>query len=72
MIRGDLDWIVMKALEKDRNRRYGSPGSFAEEVARYLNNEPVTAHRQQCRIGYENTSDEIKWPLRWALCYSLP
>ena len=42
MIRGDLDWIVMKALEKDRNRRYGSPSSFAEEVARYLNNEPVT------------------------------
>jgi tetratricopeptide (TPR) repeat protein len=42
-IRGDLDWIVMKSLEKDRNRRYGSPASFAEEVARYLNNEPVTA-----------------------------
>ena len=41
-IRGDVDWIVMKALEKDRNRRYGSPSSFAEEVARYLDNEPVT------------------------------
>src|SRR4051812_44567183 len=29
LLAGDLDWIVMKALEKDRNRRYASPGSFA-------------------------------------------
>ena len=42
-IRGDLDWIVMKALEKDRNRRYESPGSLGADVDRTLNDEPVEA-----------------------------
>ncbi len=42
-LRGDLDWIVMKALEKDRNRRYESAGAFAADVQRYLNDEPVLA-----------------------------
>ena len=42
-LRGDLDWIVMKALEKDRNRRYETANAFAEDVKRYLNNEPVKA-----------------------------
>ncbi len=43
MVRGDLDWIVMKALEKDRNRRYETASGFAEDVRRHLANEPVTA-----------------------------
>ena len=42
-IRGDLDWIVMKALEKDRARRYETPASFAEDVVRYLDDKPVEA-----------------------------
>ena len=42
-VRGDLDWIVMKALDKDRNRRYASPGEFAEEIGRYLNGEAILA-----------------------------
>ena len=42
-LRGDLDWIVMKALDKDRNRRYESANSFALDVGRYLANEPVEA-----------------------------
>ncbi len=42
-LRGDLDWIVMKALEKDRRRRYDTPNGFAEDVARYLRDEPVLA-----------------------------
>jgi len=42
-LRGDLDWIVMKALEKDRSRRYGSPSELAADVRRYLRNEPVEA-----------------------------
>src|SRR5262249_42310164 len=41
--RGELDWIVMKALEKDRNRRYESASAFAADVQRYLNNEAVQA-----------------------------
>ncbi len=43
LIRGDLDWIVMKALEKDRTRRYDSASAFAADIERYLNNEPVLA-----------------------------
>ena len=42
-LRGELDWIVMKALEKDRNRRYGSPSALAEDLQRYLDGEPVLA-----------------------------
>jgi tetratricopeptide (TPR) repeat protein len=42
-VRGELDWIVMKCLEKDRNRRYESAGSLARDVERYLNDEPVQA-----------------------------
>jgi hypothetical protein len=42
-IRGDLDWIVMKCLEKDRNRRYESAGSLAEDVRRFLAGEPIQA-----------------------------
>jgi non-specific serine/threonine protein kinase/serine/threonine-protein kinase len=42
-LRGDLDWIVMKALEKDRTRRYGSPSELSADVERYLRDEPVEA-----------------------------
>jgi serine/threonine protein kinase/Flp pilus assembly protein TadD len=43
LFRGELDWIVMKALEKDRNRRYESASAFAADVQRYLADEPVLA-----------------------------
>lgn len=43
VVRGELDWIVMKSLEKDRNRRYESAHSFAADVQRYLDDEPVQA-----------------------------
>lgn len=43
LLTGDLDWIAMKALEKDRNRRYGTPSELAADIRRYLNNEPITA-----------------------------
>src|SRR5262249_14127226 len=42
-LRGELDWIVMRALEKDRNRRYESASVFACDVQRYLDDEPVQA-----------------------------
>ena len=42
-LRGDLDWIVMKAIEKDRSRRYDSPADFAADIRRHLNHEPVLA-----------------------------
>src|SRR6266516_3954172 len=43
LVRGELDWIVMKTLEKDRNRRYETANGFAADVQRYLNDEPVQA-----------------------------
>src|SRR6202521_317818 len=43
LVRGELDWIVMKCLEKDRNRRYETANGFAADVQRYLADEPVLA-----------------------------
>ncbi len=42
-VRGDLDWITMKAMEKDRTRRYNSPKEMADDLRRHLSNEPVLA-----------------------------
>jgi serine/threonine protein kinase len=43
LLRGDLDWIVMKALEKNRNRRYETASGLALDIQRHLHNEPVFA-----------------------------
>jgi non-specific serine/threonine protein kinase/serine/threonine-protein kinase len=42
-LRGDLDWITMNALEKDRTRRYSSPSDLAADIQRHLSHEPVMA-----------------------------
>src|SRR5579883_1119866 len=44
LLKNELDWIVMKALEKDRARRYETANGFAADVQRYLTGEPVQAH----------------------------
>jgi eukaryotic-like serine/threonine-protein kinase len=44
LLRNELDWIVMKALEKDRSRRYETANGFATDVLRYLSGEAVQAH----------------------------
>ena len=51
LLAGELDWIVMKALEKDRNRRYSTPGDFAEDVERYLRQEAILARPPS--LGYK-------------------
>ncbi|MHC4539552.1 MAG: hypothetical protein ACYS74_07195 [Planctomycetota bacterium] len=43
LVRGDLDWIVMKSLEKDRTHRYNAAAELVADIARHLNNEPVLA-----------------------------
>src|SRR5262249_35135529 len=43
LVRGELDWIMMKALDKDRNRRYETANALAMDVQRYLTDEPVLA-----------------------------
>jgi non-specific serine/threonine protein kinase/serine/threonine-protein kinase len=49
-LRSDLDWITMKALEKDRARRYGSPSEMAADLVRHLKDEPVLAGAPS--VGY--------------------
>jgi tetratricopeptide (TPR) repeat protein len=49
-VRGDLDWVVMKCLEKDRNRRYESASGLAQDIERYLADEHVLA-RPPSRLG---------------------
>ncbi len=51
MLKGDLGWIAMKALEKDRERRYGSPAELAVDIRRFLNNEPIQA--RPASAGYQ-------------------
>src|SRR5262249_13013113 len=43
LVRGELDWIVMKCLEKERNRRYETPSALAQDIEHYLHDEPVRA-----------------------------
>ena len=43
LLRGDLDWIVMKCLEKDRTRRYETANGLAADIQRHLEGEPVIA-----------------------------
>jgi len=42
-LRGDLDWITLKALERERDRRYSSPAEFAADLSRYLRDVPIAA-----------------------------
>ncbi len=51
LLRGDLDWITMKALERDRARRYGTPSELAADLRRHLNDEPVVA--RSVSAGYQ-------------------
>jgi serine/threonine protein kinase/tetratricopeptide (TPR) repeat protein len=43
LLHGDLDWVIMKSLEKDRKRRYGTANELADDLQRHLNHEPVVA-----------------------------
>jgi formylglycine-generating enzyme required for sulfatase activity/tRNA A-37 threonylcarbamoyl transferase component Bud32 len=52
LLRGDLDWIVMKCLEKDRTRRYETANGLAEDVRRHLTDEPVTAGPPSARYRF--------------------
>ena len=52
-VRGELDWIVMKALEKDRNRRYETASGFAADIERHLHDEPVEAGPPSADVSAE-------------------
>jgi eukaryotic-like serine/threonine-protein kinase len=67
LMRGELDWIVMKTLEKDRNRRYETPNGFAADVQRYLNDEPVQACPPSAGYRFRKFARRNKWPVLAAL-----
>ena len=56
LIAGDLDWIVMKSLEKDRTRRYETASALAADVDRYLRFEPVTRARHRRHTKFKSSS----------------
>jgi serine/threonine protein kinase/tetratricopeptide (TPR) repeat protein len=55
LVRGDLDWIVMKCMEKDRTRRYDTANGVAMDIARHLNNEPVVARPPSRLYEFQKT-----------------
>ena len=59
LVKGDLDWIVMKSLEKDRKRRYQTASDLAEDVERYLNDDLVEARRLRWLTASENSPGGI-------------
>ena len=70
-LRGDLDWITMKALEKDRRRRYGMPNELAADLERQLNDEPVSAAAASLayQLGklYRRRRNFVRWVAAVAL-----
>ena len=54
-LKGDLDWIVMKCLEKDRTRRYETANGVAGDIKRHLNNEPVLARPPSTLYEFQKT-----------------
>jgi serine/threonine protein kinase/Flp pilus assembly protein TadD len=63
LVRGELDWIVMKALEKDRGRRYETANGFAADVLRYLSDEPVLACPRSAWYRLRKFVSRHKWPV---------
>ncbi len=55
MLRGDLDWVVMKCLEKDRTRRYETANGLAMDIQRHLNNEPISARPPSSAYRFRKT-----------------
>jgi serine/threonine protein kinase/tetratricopeptide (TPR) repeat protein len=66
LVRGDLDWIVMKALEKDRARRYETANALALDIQRFLDDEPVSAGPPSARYRFAKFARRHKAALRVA------
>src|SRR5262245_10896406 len=67
-VRGDLDWIVMKAIEKDRRRRYDSASDLVADISRHLKDEPVTARRPSSMYRFGKFAKRQRGPLLAAVC----
>ncbi|MCI0460853.1 MAG: protein kinase [Gemmataceae bacterium] len=71
LVRGELDWIVMKALEKDRSRRYETASAFAADVQRYLHDEPVQACPPSAGYRLRKFARRYRAPLAVAAAFVL-
>ena len=71
LVCGDLDWIVLKAMEKDRNRRYETANEFAKDLQRYLDNEPVTARKPSMGYVLHKFARRHRVALATAACFAL-
>jgi tetratricopeptide (TPR) repeat protein len=70
-VHGELDWIVMKALEKDRNRRYETASSFAADIERHLRDEPVQAGPPSAAYRFRKFARRNKRALATASLFAL-
>jgi non-specific serine/threonine protein kinase/serine/threonine-protein kinase len=66
LVRGELDWIVMKALEKDRSRRYETANGLARDIERYLHDEAVEACPPSAAYRLRKLARKYRTPLRAA------
>jgi WD40 repeat protein/serine/threonine protein kinase len=71
LVRGDLDWIVLKAMDKDRNRRYETANEFAKDIQRYLDNEPVAARKPSMSYVFHKFARRHHVALATAACFAL-
>jgi eukaryotic-like serine/threonine-protein kinase len=71
LLRGDLDWITMKALEKDRARRYGSASELAADIKRYLKHEAVLAVPPSLAYRTRKFARRYRAPLMTASVFAL-
>jgi serine/threonine protein kinase/WD40 repeat protein len=70
-VRGDIDWIVMKCLEKDRRRRYETANGLASDIERHLNNEPILARPQSNLYRFQKAVQRNKLAFGIAVALSL-
>ena len=69
MVHGELDWIVMKCLEKDRTRRYETPNGFARDLQHYLDDEPVEACPPSTLYRLRKTTRKHQWAIATAASF---
>ena len=67
-IKNDLDWITLKALEKEKDRRYQSPNEMKADVARYLSTQPVLAKRPTVQYRLKKLVAKHKWASIGIVC----
>ena len=71
LVRGDLDWITMKCLEKDRTRRYETANGLAMDLKRHLNNEPVVARPPSASYRFQKLARRHRVALATGCAFAL-